>query len=112
MCFSRYEIMNFKQMSEEDYSYIHVGSWDNRGLKMDDEEIWANSSAIIRSVCSDPCEKAQIKVRKGIFCEHVFFYYLKGVIFKFMHVILFYTVNGERFFSEVLYAHCGYAYLL
>ncbi|KAL7847515.1 hypothetical protein AOLI_G00222330 [Acnodon oligacanthus] len=62
----RYEIMNFKQMSEEDYSYIHVGSWDNRGLKMDDEEIWANSSAIIHSVCSDPCEKAQIKViRKG-----------------------------------------------
>ncbi|XP_016095587.1 metabotropic glutamate receptor 5-like, partial [Sinocyclocheilus grahami] len=62
----RYEIMNFKQMSEEDYSYIHVGSWDNSGLKMDDEEIWANSSAIIRSVCSDPCEKAQIKViRKG-----------------------------------------------
>ncbi|XP_065146786.1 glutamate receptor, metabotropic 5a [Paramisgurnus dabryanus] len=62
----RYEIMNFKQMSEEDYSYIHVGSWDSSGLKMDDEEIWANSSAIMRSVCSDPCEKAQIKViRKG-----------------------------------------------
>lgn len=66
MCFSRYEIMNFKQMSEEDYSYIHVGSWDNSGLKMDDEEIWANSSAIIRSVCSDPCEKAQIKVKKAV----------------------------------------------
>ncbi|KAG7322399.1 hypothetical protein KOW79_013745 [Hemibagrus wyckioides] len=62
----RYEIMNFKQMSEEDYSYIHVGSWDNSGLKMDDDEIWANSSAIIHSVCSDPCERAQIKViRKG-----------------------------------------------
>uniref|UniRef100_A0A3B1IYU1 Metabotropic glutamate receptor 1 n=1 Tax=Astyanax mexicanus TaxID=7994 RepID=A0A3B1IYU1_ASTMX len=62
----RYEIMNFKQMSEEDYSYIHVGSWDNSGLKMNDEEIWANNSAIIRSVCSEPCEKAQIKViRKG-----------------------------------------------
>lgn len=58
--------MNFKQMSEEDYSYIHVGSWDNSGLKMDDEEIWANSSAIIRSVCSDPCEKAQIKVKKAV----------------------------------------------
>lgn len=63
---TRYEIMNFKQMSEEDYSYIHVGSWDNSGLKMDDEEIWANNSAIIRSVCSDPCEKAQIKVRKAV----------------------------------------------
>lgn len=62
----RYEIMNFKQMSEEDYSYIHVGSWDNSGLKMDDDEIWANSSAIIHSVCSDPCERAQIKVRNTV----------------------------------------------
>ncbi|XP_030648441.1 glutamate receptor, metabotropic 5a [Chanos chanos] len=62
----RYEIMNFKKMSEEDYSYVHVGSWDNSGLQMDDDEIWANSSSIIQSVCSDPCEKAQIKViRKG-----------------------------------------------
>lgn len=62
--------MNFKQMSEEDYSYIHVGSWDNSGLKMDDEEIWANSSAIIRSVCSDPCEKAQIKVGNTKFVKN------------------------------------------
>ena len=59
----RYEIMNFKQMSDDEYDYIHVGSWDNRGLRMDDEEIWMNQSAIITSVCSEPCEKAQIKVR-------------------------------------------------
>ncbi|KAM6985170.1 metabotropic glutamate receptor 5-like [Aplochiton taeniatus] len=62
----RYEIMNFKRTSEDEYSYIHVGSWDQGGLKMDDEEIWTNSSTIILSVCSEPCLKAQIKViRKG-----------------------------------------------
>ncbi|XP_048851213.1 glutamate receptor, metabotropic 5a [Brienomyrus brachyistius] len=64
----RYEIMNFKKMGPEadDYSYISVGSWDNQGLKMDDDEVWANQSAIIQSVCSEPCQKAQIKViRKG-----------------------------------------------
>ncbi|XP_076026854.1 glutamate receptor, metabotropic 5a [Genypterus blacodes] len=62
----RYEIMNFKHTSEEKYSYIHVGSWDQAGLRMNDEEIWSNSSDIIQSVCSEPCQKAQIKViRKG-----------------------------------------------
>ncbi|KAJ8276678.1 hypothetical protein COCON_G00084300, partial [Conger conger] len=62
----RYEIMNFKKLGRDDFSYINVGSWDNTGLKMDDDEIWANASGIIRSVCSDPCDKGQIKViRKG-----------------------------------------------
>uniref|UniRef100_A0AAZ3PRB2 Metabotropic glutamate receptor 1 n=1 Tax=Oncorhynchus tshawytscha TaxID=74940 RepID=A0AAZ3PRB2_ONCTS len=62
----RYEIMNFKRGGVEQYSYIHVGSWDQGGLRMDDEEMWANASTIIQSVCSEPCQKAQIKViRKG-----------------------------------------------
>ncbi|CAK6969119.1 glutamate receptor%2C metabotropic 5a [Scomber scombrus] len=62
----RYEIMNFKHIGEDDYAYIHVGSWDQGGLKMNDEEIWSNDSDIIQSVCSEPCQKAQIKViRKG-----------------------------------------------
>uniref|UniRef100_A0A1A8L819 Metabotropic glutamate receptor 1 n=1 Tax=Nothobranchius pienaari TaxID=704102 RepID=A0A1A8L819_9TELE len=62
----RYEIMNFKQTGEDEFSYIHVGSWDQSGLKMNDEEIWSNSSEVIQSVCSTPCQKAQIKViRKG-----------------------------------------------
>ncbi|XP_061659851.1 glutamate receptor, metabotropic 5a [Syngnathoides biaculeatus] len=62
----RYEIMNFKQMSEDEYAYVHVGSWDQGGLRMNDQEIWNNDSDIIRSVCSEPCQKAQIKViRKG-----------------------------------------------
>uniref|UniRef100_A0A7N9APY2 Metabotropic glutamate receptor 5 n=1 Tax=Mastacembelus armatus TaxID=205130 RepID=A0A7N9APY2_9TELE len=62
----RYEIMNFKHIGEDEYAYIHVGSWDQGGLKMNDEEIWSNNSEIIQSVCSEPCQKAQIKViRKG-----------------------------------------------
>ncbi|XP_075404815.1 metabotropic glutamate receptor 5 isoform X2 [Tenrec ecaudatus] len=62
----RYEIMNFKEMGKDYFDYINVGSWDNGELKMDDEEVWSKKSTIIRSVCSEPCEKGQIKViRKG-----------------------------------------------
>ncbi|XP_039198888.1 metabotropic glutamate receptor 5 isoform X2 [Crotalus tigris] len=62
----RYEIMNFKKMRKDQYDYINVGSWDNGELKMADDEIWAKKSLVIRSVCSDPCEKGEIKViRKG-----------------------------------------------
>uniref|UniRef100_A0A6I8NDF5 Glutamate metabotropic receptor 5 n=1 Tax=Ornithorhynchus anatinus TaxID=9258 RepID=A0A6I8NDF5_ORNAN len=62
----RYEIMNFKKMGKDYFDYINVGSWDNGELKMDDEEVWSKKNTIIRSVCSEPCEKGQIKViRKG-----------------------------------------------
>ncbi|KAM5246607.1 metabotropic glutamate receptor 5 isoform 1-T1 [Ctenodactylus gundi] len=62
----RYEIMNFKEMEEDSFDYINVGSWDNGELKMDDDEVWSKKNTIIRSVCSEPCEKGQIKViRKG-----------------------------------------------
>ncbi|MED6271568.1 Metabotropic glutamate receptor 5, partial [Characodon lateralis] len=62
----RYEIMNFKKMGKDYYDYINVGSWDNSGLKIDDDEIWSSKDAIIKSVCSEPCDKGQIKViRKG-----------------------------------------------
>ncbi|XP_061136982.1 metabotropic glutamate receptor 5b isoform X2 [Syngnathus typhle] len=62
----RYEIMNFKKMGKDYYDYINVGSWDNRGLKIDDDEIWSSKDVVIKSVCSEPCDKGQIKViRKG-----------------------------------------------
>ncbi|XP_009468655.1 PREDICTED: metabotropic glutamate receptor 5 [Nipponia nippon] len=62
----RYEIMNFKKMGKDYFDYINIGSWDNGELKMDDDEIWSEKNNIIRSVCSEPCEKGQIKViRKG-----------------------------------------------
>uniref|UniRef100_A0AAY4DBE7 Metabotropic glutamate receptor 5 n=1 Tax=Denticeps clupeoides TaxID=299321 RepID=A0AAY4DBE7_9TELE len=62
----RYEIMNFKKMGKDYFDYINVGSWDSSGLKMDDEEIWTNKDSVIKSICSEPCDKGQIKViRKG-----------------------------------------------
>lgn len=54
--------MNFKKMGKDYFDYINVGSWDNGELKMDDDEIWSDKNIIIRSVCSEPCEKGQIKV--------------------------------------------------
>jgi len=54
--------MNFKHTGNKEYSYVHVGSWDQGGLRMDDHEIWTNHSDIIQSVCSEPCQRAQIKV--------------------------------------------------
>lgn len=55
-------------MGKDYYDYINVGSWDNGELKMDDDEIWSEKSNIIRSVCSEPCEKGQIKVNIFLFC--------------------------------------------
>lgn len=66
---TRYEIMNFKQTGEDEFAYIHVGSWDQGGLQINDEEIWTNNSDVIQSVCSEPCQKAQIKVGKQS-CSH------------------------------------------
>lgn len=60
--------MNFKQMGKDYFDYINVGSWDNGELKMDDDEIWSEKSNIIRSVCSEPCEKGQIKVNIFLIC--------------------------------------------
>lgn len=54
--------MNFKKMGKDYYDYINVGSWDNSGLKIDDDEIWSSKDTIIKSVCSEPCDKGQIKV--------------------------------------------------
>lgn len=64
--------MNFKKMGRDYYDYINVGSWDNSGLKIADDEIWSRKDAIIKSVCSEPCDKGQIKVRREI-CIECFF---------------------------------------
>lgn len=49
-------------MEKDYYDYINVGSWDNSGLKINDYEIWPNKETVIKSVCSEPCDKGQIKV--------------------------------------------------
>uniref|UniRef100_A0A1A7XX37 Metabotropic glutamate receptor 1 n=1 Tax=Iconisemion striatum TaxID=60296 RepID=A0A1A7XX37_9TELE len=62
----RYDIMNLQNVGEDRFDYLNVGSWSEGILSIDDNKLWMNSSDMVRSVCSDPCSKGQIKViRKG-----------------------------------------------
>uniref|UniRef100_A0A8C5I438 Metabotropic glutamate receptor 1 n=1 Tax=Gouania willdenowi TaxID=441366 RepID=A0A8C5I438_GOUWI len=62
----RYDIMNLQNVGEDRYDYLNVGSWHEGILNIEDTKLWMNSSDMVRSVCSDPCSKGQIKViRKG-----------------------------------------------
>uniref|UniRef100_A0A3P9IYF1 Metabotropic glutamate receptor 1 n=1 Tax=Oryzias latipes TaxID=8090 RepID=A0A3P9IYF1_ORYLA len=62
----RYDIMNLQSEVEDRYDYLKVGSWHEGILSIDDSKLWINSSDMVRSVCSEPCSKGQIKViRKG-----------------------------------------------
>ncbi|XP_059898461.1 metabotropic glutamate receptor 1, partial [Gadus macrocephalus] len=62
----RYDIMNLQNLGEDGYDYLRVGYWHEGLLSMDDSKLLMNSSEMVRSVCSEPCERGQIKViRKG-----------------------------------------------
>ncbi|GLD49374.1 metabotropic glutamate receptor 1-like protein, partial [Lates japonicus] len=62
----RYDIMNLQSVGDGRYDYLNVGSWHEGILSIDDSKLWINSSDMVRSVCSEPCSKGQIKViRKG-----------------------------------------------
>lgn len=54
--------MNLQIVGEGRYDYINVGSWHEGILNIDDNKLWMNSSDMVRSVCSEPCSKGQIKV--------------------------------------------------
>ncbi|CAB1415524.1 unnamed protein product [Pleuronectes platessa] len=57
----RYEIMNFQRVESGVYDYINTGSWHEGVLSLDDEMLHMNLSDIVRSVCSEPCSKGEIK---------------------------------------------------
>ncbi|XP_048830637.1 metabotropic glutamate receptor 1b isoform X1 [Brienomyrus brachyistius] len=62
----RYDIMNLQDVESGQYDYINVGSWHEGILNIDDYKILMNRTEMVRSVCSEPCSKGQIKViRKG-----------------------------------------------
>ncbi|XP_062857228.1 metabotropic glutamate receptor 1 isoform X2 [Trichomycterus rosablanca] len=63
----RYDIMNLQYVEEMGrYDYINVGSWHEGLLSIEDYKLMTNRSEMVRSVCSEPCSKGQIKViRKG-----------------------------------------------
>lgn len=62
-CFlCRYDIMNLQYTEANRYDYVHVGTWHEGVLNIDDYKIQMNKSGMVRSVCSEPCLKGQIKV--------------------------------------------------
>ncbi|KAK2490573.1 hypothetical protein MC885_016517, partial [Smutsia gigantea] len=61
-CFlCRYDIMNLQYTEANRYDYVHVGTWHEGVLNIDDYKIRMNKSGMVRSVCSEPCLKGQIK---------------------------------------------------
>uniref|UniRef100_A0A8D0GM58 Glutamate metabotropic receptor 1 n=1 Tax=Sphenodon punctatus TaxID=8508 RepID=A0A8D0GM58_SPHPU len=58
----RYEIMNLQYNEPNSYDYVHIGTWHEGVLNIDDFRIQMNKSGMVRSVCSEPCLKGQIKV--------------------------------------------------
>ncbi|XP_061896890.1 metabotropic glutamate receptor 1-like [Entelurus aequoreus] len=62
----RYEIMNFQSVERGAYDYINIGSWHEGVLSIADDTTRMNASGAVRSVCSEPCSRGEIKViRKG-----------------------------------------------
>nr|XP_009667060.1 PREDICTED: metabotropic glutamate receptor 1 [Struthio camelus australis] len=62
----RYDIMNLQYIEPNRYDYVLIGTWHEGVLNIDDDRIQMNKSGMVRSVCSEPCWKGQIKViRKG-----------------------------------------------
>lgn len=61
--------MNFQHVTPGVYDYINIGSWHEGVLSLDEEMIPMNRSDMVRSVCSEPCSKGEIKVRdKQVSC--------------------------------------------
>ena len=59
--------MNFQRVEPGVYDYINIGSWHEGMLSLDEEMIQMNRSDMVRSVCSEPCSKGEIKVRDTSF---------------------------------------------
>lgn len=54
--------MNLQYVDSGVYDYINVGSWHEGVLSIDDNMLQMNRSEMVRSVCSEPCSKGEIKV--------------------------------------------------
>lgn len=55
--------MNFQRVEPGVYDYINTGSWHEGILSLDDDMFQMNQSDMVRSVCSEPCSKGEIKAR-------------------------------------------------
>ncbi|KAK2525805.1 hypothetical protein Q9966_011052 [Columba livia] len=62
----RYDIMNLQYIEPNRYDYVLIGTWHEGVLNIDDYRIQMNKSGMVRSVCSEPCLKGQIKLHPAI----------------------------------------------
>ncbi|XP_078412760.1 metabotropic glutamate receptor 1-like [Cetorhinus maximus] len=63
---ARYDIMNLQVTENGIYDYVNIGTWYEGWLDIDDNKLQMNMTKMVRSVCSEPCIRGQIKViRKG-----------------------------------------------
>ena len=66
--------MNFQKTGNNEYDYVHVGSWVSGGdLNIFHPVQWPSSfdNSIPESVCSKPCVKGEVKV--GYYCIYCIF---------------------------------------
>jgi len=54
--------MNFQRVEPSVYDYINIGSWHEGVLSLNDDMMQMNRSDMVRSVCSEPCNRGEIKV--------------------------------------------------
>lgn len=81
--------MNFQKIKDEagnvTYKYVRVGSWETGQLSMNESLIYWPSSGFgseVESVCSDPCTKGSVKVRKSLaVCLHTKYVDRKYILF-------------------------------
>ncbi|XP_039287871.1 metabotropic glutamate receptor 1-like [Nilaparvata lugens] len=66
----RYNIMNFQQLANGSYDYIHVGDWNNGSLQLREAlQLGHAPSGRVESVCSRPCNNGYRKVEDVRFAQ-------------------------------------------
>ncbi len=68
--------MNFQHVEPAVYDYINIGAWHEGVLSLNEEMIQMNHSDMVRSVCSEPCSKGEIKVSGKSFRHFYLGYFL------------------------------------
>ncbi len=66
-----YDIMNYQRQPNQQYGYVQIGSWRNGTLDMPD---WP--AKMVTSVCSEPCQRGQIKVLYHLQYIYIYVYSL------------------------------------
>jgi hypothetical protein len=92
--------MNLQYTEANRYDYVHVGTWHEGVLNIDDYKIQMNKSGMVRSVCSEPCLKGQIKVR------HKYVLHMLDVIHKKIYYLGISEEKKTFFLNKTIQNRC------